>query len=412
MRAAALALAVLLGVAGNLTVAQQALAAECGPGARIADPSQALAQLRAAQLNRRVTGKGVVVAVVDSGVDVSDPHLPQGSLLVGKSFVPKDATKGLADVYGHGTAIAGVIAARPVKGSSMVGLAPAAKILPVRVFVGDSLTGNDVTVDDADPAAERPTLERIAAGIRWAAENGARIVNVSITSPTSNAALESAVAFATAKGALVVAAAGNRAQISPTELAPSAVQYPAGLKDVLGVAAADATGRAAANSVRGRHVAVAAPGVGIVAPYRRGDCLLAPEAASSSLATGFVSAAAALLAEAYPKATPAELRRRLVGTAALAPNRDDASGFGFVRPLQALALVLDVPKKPVAVPKAAKVSAEQPSGRLPAELVAAAQNPYHDAQRDAGWWTLGGLLGIALLALVGLAAGRRTPSAR
>src|SRR5207244_13581511 len=136
-------------------------------------------------------GAGVAVGAVGTGVDVRHPMLAgqvePGSDLGGRAG---DAE---IDVCGHGTIVAGIVAARAVEGIGFVGVAPQARILPVRQAVGDS---------DGEVGVQ-------AAGIVAAADAGARVVNVSVTVKTAIDAIRQAVQYAAGRDVLVVAAAGN-----------------------------------------------------------------------------------------------------------------------------------------------------------------------------------------------------------
>lgn len=293
----------------------------------------ALGALGGEQLASRATGQGVTVAVVDSGIDVGNPHLTDavvgGVNLVGDGERPD----GLSDVHGHGTVIAGEIAARRISGSGVVGLAPDADLLSVRVFRSDS-------EEDRDKGFG-PTTERIAAGIRWAADHGARVINVSISMQQDAPELRAAVEYADALGALVVASGGNRAS---TPDAPDDVRFPAGYPQALGVTAAAANGRATDDSVHGPQVDVSAPGANVLSTATgAGDCQFSEEAPSASFATGYASAAAALVAQAHPSEPAAAWAYRLTATAVRSdPDlRDDVDGWGFIQPIAAIDLLPD-----------------------------------------------------------------------
>ena len=159
----------------------------CTPGTRVFTPEAppALALLGAEDANRVATGRGVVVAVVDSGIDAGNPHLA-GVVIGGVDLVGDgERADGLSDTTGHGTAIAGQIAAQPVDGSGVVGLAPDARLLSVRVFRSNQQQDKDKGFG--------PTSQRIADGIHWAADNGADIINVSISQETDSPDLRAAV---------------------------------------------------------------------------------------------------------------------------------------------------------------------------------------------------------------------------
>jgi subtilisin family serine protease len=241
------------------TVRRRLLAAACvalfaAPAAHAAggDPrageQYSLGQLHAPQAWARSQGRGVVVAVVDSGVDLGHPDL-RGRLVPGATFLGcgskpcgnGDWRSGPAsrrgDAYGHGTAVAGAVVAGRGNGVGIVGIAPLAKVMPVKI-------GDKVVYDDAD----------IAYGIRWAANHGADVVNLSISLHAEP--VTSAVEYAVAHGVVVVAAAGN-------DSVPLCTPSPAGLPDVLCVTATDRNEAPAGYSsggVKQSLLSVAAPG--------------------------------------------------------------------------------------------------------------------------------------------------------
>ena len=271
--------------------------------------------------------------MVDSGIDRSNPHLAAavtgGIDLVGDGTDPS----GFTDYDGHGTAIAGEIAARAVEGSGVVGLAPGASLLSVRVFRG--------TDDESVRNGWGPSTERLAAGIRYAADAGARVINASISTVEQSAALKDAVAYAAASGSLVVASAGNAATTDDPSSTP---RYPAAYPGALAVTAVSADGAGTDDSIHGPHIEVAAPGSQVLTTATgAGDCLYAADTPSSSFATGYVSAAAALVVQAHPTETPAQWEYRLTATAVRADpdSRDDLVGWGVVQPFEAITLLPD-----------------------------------------------------------------------
>lgn len=179
----------------------------------------ALTQLHAQAAWRVATGKGVVVAVVDTGVDERHPDL-RGKVLRGFNVAPGQATS-LEGTAGHGTGVAGVIAANRGNGQGIVGVAPDARILPVKI-------GNDLG-----------DLNYLAPAITYAADHGAKVINLSVgAGPGTDTLLallatevQDAVDHAWAKGALLVAAAGNESEPQCT--------WPASLRHVLCVGAVD-----------------------------------------------------------------------------------------------------------------------------------------------------------------------------
>ena len=211
--------------------------------------------------NRSEWGRGVKVAVLDSGVDGEHPSLVDTKLslidFVGGSHGPDGA------YLGHGTAIASLIAGT-VDGSP--GLAPEAEILSIRVLDGEG-SGDSFTV---------------ARGIVEAADRGADVINLSLGSDTGSQVLQNAVAYAREKGALVVAAVGNDGT--------RGVTFPARYEGVVGVTSVDAKGRQSSFANYGEEVDIAAPGVDVYAAWA-GDGLVSFSGTSSS--TGFVSGALA-----------------------------------------------------------------------------------------------------------------------
>lgn len=335
------AVAALVGTSGLLAAAPAAALApmsaaeQCTASTRIDQPVPALSFMQSDLAWGITRGAGVTVAVVDSGVNAANPHL--AGVVVGGIDLVGDggAPDGTTDVYGHGTAIAGQIAAQKIDGSGVVGLAPEADILAVRVFGG---------VDQRQiEAGFGPSPSRLAAGIRWAADQGAQIINVSMSTTSNGPELADAVAYAAARGSLVVGSAGNRNNVLSIEQSEADVaRYPAGSPGVLGVAAADLDGVVTDASIHGPHVSIAALGQGILtASAIGGDCTYAGEEPATSYAAGYVSAAAALVAAAHPDETPEQWAYRLTATAVRADpdRREDGAGWGMVQPYDAMVLI-------------------------------------------------------------------------
>ena len=177
--------------------------------------------------------KPVVIAVIDSGVDPAQPDL-QGALVPGADFV--DSTGSTADQYGHGTMVAGVIAARPDNGLGGAGICWTCRVMPIKVLGADG-SGTSVA---------------IAQGIRYAADNGASVISMSFVLSGPDAGVQSALAYAHSRGVLLIAAAGNSGTDQPT--------YPAAYPDVVSVAAVDPSGALYPWSTHGTWVTLAAPG--------------------------------------------------------------------------------------------------------------------------------------------------------
>jgi len=390
------------GLAGVSTVAAptRAAAAEegCGGEAPVLLDEQppVLAQLGATRAWRTATGRGVVVAVVDSGVDTANEHLADavepGTDLVGAS----DDPTGRTDSYGHGTGVAGIIAARRVAGSGVVGLARDATILPVRVFHDESA--------QAQRDGTGPTAGRIAAGIRWAAEHGAQVVNVSMSTDDDSAELRSAVRSATQAGALVVASAGNRNTATNKD---DRARFPAAYPEVLAVAAVDADLHPTDASIHGDHVDVAAPGQQVLTVYPGGgDCWYALDTPAPSWSTAYVSAAAALVAQRFPDETPAQWAYRLEVTAARSTPgvRTDETGWGVVRPELALTFVDDGTAAGPPSPARTPAPAATPPGPV---SVAQPVDPLAPVRASAVWWALGVTVAVLLSALAWRLVGPR-----
>ena len=228
-------------------------------------------------------GAGVVVAVVDTGVapapDLAGRLLPGWNVIAGSD----DAV----DDNGHGTHVAGTVAEVEGNGLAESGVAPEASILPVKVLDANG-TGSDVDV---------------AAGIVWAADHGARIVNLSLGGSESSTVLADAVAYARAKGVLIVAAAGNDG---------GTVGVPARLAGVLAVGAVDAALVRAPFSAGGRALDLVAPGVGILQQTLDGAGGYADRSFSgTSMATPHVAGVAALALAAGRATTAPGLTRLL-----------------------------------------------------------------------------------------------------
>ncbi|WP_155057786.1 type VII secretion-associated serine protease mycosin [Streptomyces blattellae] len=265
------------------------------------------------QLREQATGKGVTVAVIDTGVDDSNPQL-RGAVAAGsKSYVGGSATD---DLEGHGTRVAGIIAARPLKGTGFVGIAPEAEILSYRYTGGENKQGNSATM---------------AAAIDAAVAAGAEIINISsdTADKSDNLPLANSVANAVSKGALIVAAAGNDGADGK-----SANTYPASYDGVLAVAASDRNDERAFFSQSGDFVDIAAPGVGMVSTVpKSGQCT----ADGTSFAAPYVAGVAALLKQKHPDWTAAQIATHLEETAqrpGREPNR--FIGWGVVDPVAAL----------------------------------------------------------------------------
>jgi hypothetical protein len=263
-----------------------------------------LAKLQSAQAQQVATGKDILVAVIDSEIDAKHPDLV-GTVV--KSF---DALGGNEKPHAHGTSIAGAIAAH----GKLLGIAPGAQILAIHAF-------------DDSPGAAHGNSFSIYKGLQWAADNGARVVNMSFAGP-ADPALQRMLAAAYDKGIVLVAAAGNAGPKSDP-------LYPAANPNVIAVTATDSDDHVFQMANRGRHIAVAAPGVEIFALAPGDEYVFTT---GTSIAAAHVSGIVALLLEHKPSLKPGEIRAALTATAQpLGPPRPDSDfGAGLVSAYRAV----------------------------------------------------------------------------
>lgn len=282
-------------------------------------------------------GRGVTVAIVDSGVAAGNQHFqgPDGPVVLPGIDLSGENTDGRVDVGEHGTAIAGAIAAQELPkemGSGLVGVAPEAKILPVRVETG-------LQENSTQKEGEETFMSKVGRGIQWAADQGAQIIVVAQSAPEGDPQLEAAINAVRGR-ALVVASTGNVYQGQEA----NQVVYPAAYPGVLGVTASNADGSASDQQVHGAHVKLAVPASVILTTwFDQADCLVGgyegdQPLPSSSYATAYAAGFAALVASAYPDEGPDMWKYRLEVTAlrGTADQRTDALGWGIVSPFDAL----------------------------------------------------------------------------
>jgi type VII secretion-associated serine protease mycosin len=315
-------------------------------------------------------GEGVVVAVIDSGVSETHPVLA-GKVLDGRDFgLPDNA--GRCDQDGHGTLIAGIIAGDNAARPPFTGVAPDARILPGRAFEDSTqrIRGEDFTV-------------RVPEAIRWAVDNGAKVINLSLDGPRSDA-LRQAVEYARDHDVVMVASAGN---VRDDQFQAG---YPALYDEVIAVAAIGPDGRPLGSSGGGSFVDLAAPGADAVGPAPRGDGFLA--STGTSFAAAYVSGVAALVRARYPRMRAPEVVHRLLATADRPPEgHTEQVGYGVVNPYRAVTTVLGSRENPTPAPVAA--------APVPADPLA--------SQRTAAvWLALGGALLTGLLLIVPAAVRR------
>nr|WP_242438992.1 type VII secretion-associated serine protease mycosin [Streptomyces sp. CB00455] len=326
------------------------VAAAAAPPAAAADTVRdrqwGLTALRAEEAWGTTRGDGVTVAVLDTGVDASHPDLA-GQVLDGTDLIGTGAGRGDRAWARHGTAMAGIIAGHghgAGRGQGVLGIAPGARILPVRVILEEADPGRAQARDGKGGA--------LADGIRWAADHGADVINLSLGDDSDSAhhaaGEDEAVQYALAKGVVVVASAGNGGETGDR------VSYPAAYPGVIAVTAVDRRGRKAPFSTRNWYATVSAPGVDVVIADPDRSYY---EGWGTSAAAAFVSGAAALVRAAHPDLSPAQVKKLLEDTAADSPagGRDDARGYGTVDPVAALQAAGAVrPEGPVPAPAAAE----------------------------------------------------------
>ena len=268
------------------------------------------------------TGSGVLVAVVDTGVDSGHPQLrAAGQVAAGEDFFQVGKLRADFDCDSHGTAVASIIAAGPASGIGFRGIAPGARILPVRISERGVTDG---TTNEIDPLV-------LAQGIRYAADQGAKVINLSIAGPRDDRAVRQAVAYAQSRDALVIAAAGNGQRDGEAGL-PS---YPAAYDGVIGVGAVDLEGNRLSQSQVGPYVDLVAPGGAVVGATRRGGHSYF---SGTSFAAPFVAGAAALVRAAWPQLNAKQVAQRLLATASPARGGSAASeyGAGMIDPYRAV----------------------------------------------------------------------------
>ena len=256
-------------------------------------------------------GRGVTVAVIDTGIACFDEGpFSRGTDLAGTrcsggwNFV--DDNPHAADDHGHGTHVAGTIAQTTNNGMGAAGLAFCATLMPIKVL---SRQGFGSTAN-------------VAEGIRYAADNGAQIINLSLGGPIKSRILEDAVNHALSKGVVIVAAAGNSGR---------SVGWPAAYPGVIAVSATDDKDKIAWFSSRGPEVAIAAPGVAVtqqtICNGGKDKCEIFGTFNGTSMASPHVAGAAAMI-EGLGVTRASAVREALTSTARSAGGNDDAKLYG------------------------------------------------------------------------------------
>lgn len=261
--------------------------------------------LRTAEAQDLSTGSGITVAVIDSGVDATHPDLA-GSVLPGTDFTERGSGDGHTDVSGHGTGMAGIIAGH----GRVRGIAPGAKILPIRVFT--------------TPGTGRVSAE----SVRWAVDHGADVISISMGGDSEDLAVRLAIEDAIRQNVVVVAAAGNRPE-------DRNVVYPAAFPGVVAVGGVGRNGEHSAASVTGHAIVITAPGDDITSTGLNHEWSVG---SGTSGAAAIVAGSAALIRAKFPDLSATEVVHRLTSTALDKgyPGRDPQYGFGVVDVISAL----------------------------------------------------------------------------
>ncbi|MEU5364614.1 type VII secretion-associated serine protease mycosin [Streptomyces sp. NPDC005925] len=390
------------------------LAAAAGTQAR-AEPTREeqwfLDAMKAEQMWQTSTGEGVTVAVIDTGVDPDNPDL-KGRVLPGKDLAPDQPGDEHADYEGHGTGMAGLIAGTGAYGggNGAFGLAPGVMILPVR------LPSADTAANLAE--AEERFNKAVAPAIRYAADKGAQVINISQAATEGSPQLTAAVKYALGEGSLIFAGVGNKGS------GANEVMYPAATPGVVGVAAVGKDLRRTAESEHGPQVDMAAPGEDMVhaCDSETGLC----RGHGTSDATALASASAALIWAEHPTWTNNQILRVMLNTIG-APtdgaDRNDSIGYGIVRPRIALQSSGDPgPAGAYPLPDLAAAASTSPSPQT--SETAGADAPAEDdgsaatasAPKDGTTpWVALGIGGVVLLgaaiAVLAVVRRRRDPAA-
>ncbi|WUH90586.1 type VII secretion-associated serine protease mycosin [Streptomyces sp. NBC_00433] len=258
-------------------------------------------------------GKGVVVAVIDSGVDVKNPQLAS-AVDVAHSVDLIDAKgNGTTDPVGHGTEVAGIIAARPAASTGFKGLAPQATIVSIRQASEDG-TG---------------TVPHLVTALQKAVAAHAKVINISQDTSTSTPELASAIAAAVRSGAVVIASAGNDGGDGKAR-----TTYPGAYPGVLAVGASDRNNERASFSQAGDFVGVAAPGVDMLSTVPGGGQCVDN---GTSFAAPYVAGVATLIRDKHPDWTAAQVIAQIEQTAQRTSlGHNSLVGWGVVDPVRAL----------------------------------------------------------------------------
>ena len=266
------------------------------PAAAASSGQYVVNKLHLLEAHRITSGDDVLVAVIDLKIDTKHPDL------TGVVADEYDVVGSPAIAHSHGTAMAGAIAAR----SKLTGVAPKVKLLAARAFSGSGESAESTTFN-------------ILKSVDWAASKNARIINMSFAGPPDDL-LREILTKANARGIVLIAAVGNAGPRSPP-------LYPAADAGVIGVTATDVDDKLMPQANRGPQVAVAAPGVEILAVAPDGKYQVT---SGTSIAAAHASGVAALLLASKPNLTPAQVRASLTRAATRIPGKRNEVGAGVI----------------------------------------------------------------------------------
>ncbi|MEU4241234.1 S8 family serine peptidase [Actinoplanes sp. NPDC026619] len=264
-----------------------------------------LARINAPAAWESSTGAGVTVAVIDTGVDAAHEDLG-GQVLPGMDYVTGAEGGTSVDPNGHGTHVAGTIAALTGNNTGISAVAPDAKILPIRIL---DASGNGY-------------MSNAAKAIVYAADHGANVINMSFGSTERTLAVTAAVSYAQNKGVVIVAAGGNGRSVG------SPVTYPAAEQGVIAVGASDSADAIAAYSSSGAYIDVAAPGSAVLSTST-GDTYATMY--GTSMAAAHVSGVAALVAARQPGLSAEEIEDAIEQYAVDRGTKGKDKDFGYGR---------------------------------------------------------------------------------
>lgn len=337
-------------------------------------------------------GQGVKVAVIDTGIDATHPSL-QGAVVGGTDVSGLGSADGLTPVgqnsY-HGTMVASLIAGRgnpQDQSAGVLGTAPKSQLLSVSMAFG---------VDGLDTDAQ------IAKGIIWAVDNGARVINLSLTRNSTSWPIswDEAFLYAFEKDVVIVAAVGNR--VDGTEQ----VSAPATIPGVIAVAGVDVNAQASQlASTSGFTIGVTAPAEDLVAAYPNGEYRIW---SGTSGAAPIVSGLVALIRSLYPEMDAANVVNRVISSAIKVGFETYSSSYGYGLIDAENALLLDLP--PVTSNPLGSLSEwvalyreQAPADLEPGSIVAPIESPISEIQQPSGiderfWLPIAGYAGLGLLA--------------